>query len=402
MEIAMEQRYNPERNSVSLGCIAASATFFLILSQFLILRVPDIVTNMFRPIIIAILFVEMMRRGAIRSRTRSVALGAALYIAFLLVFLGKFSSEEIRDGIGRILYLLMFFFIVGTPWTKKEIRFMLTAVFMGCLACAVVFMYSNDMSDFSQSEGIDILGITVNRNKNAYAFAIGSVLGLFYFLRNNGIVRVFAFFASIMIGYCLMYSQCRGAFFCAVAGILWFVIRELDGLRHKNINRYLVMMLLLVLFCIGSYFAIKNSPVSRLVDTESTSGRDEGIEHALDLFSESDTFSKIFGHGYLFEQENTEGAISHSVYTNYLLSTGLIGAGLIMLIYVFAFIEIRGSAAVSLLITASLRVFFELMDYYIYIPMILAFVIFRYSYGKKHRESCLFENWLRRPRAYRR
>ena len=404
METLYGHRYIDRENSkiISLGCIVASLTFFLVLSQFLILRVPEIVTNLFRPVVIIVLFFEMHKRGEIRGRARNVALIAALYLIFLIPFLGYFNADELKDGIGRVLYLLMFFFIVGTPWTKKEIRFMLTAVYLGCFACTVVFMLSNNMTDYSQSEGIELLGITVNRNKNAYAFAIGSALGLFYFIKNRGFVRLLVLFMTAMIGYCLLYSQCRGAFFCAVLAMAWFVLGDLRGLRKSGNSHYLFALVMFVLFCIVSYYLIKNSELSRLVDTDSTSGRDEGIEYALDLFRESDTFSKVFGHGYLFEAENTEGAISHSVFTNYLLSTGVIGSALITLIFILSFLEVRGQTAYALLLMATLRVFFELMDYYIYVPLILAFVIFRYSRGDIKKESNLFRDWLRRPRTYRR
>ena len=235
MENLYEQRFIERENTgaLSLGCVVASLTFFLVLSQFLILRVPSIITNIFRPVIIVVLFIEMHRRGEIRGRTRSVALLTALYLSFLLLFLGYFNSDEIKDGVGRILYLLMFFFIVGTPWTKKEIRIIITSVFLGCFACALVFMLSNNMTDYSQSEGIELLGITVNRNKNAYAFAIGSALGLVFFLRNRGVVRVIVMIMTAMIGYCLLYSQCRGAFVCAVMAMAWFVLVELRDLKRR-------------------------------------------------------------------------------------------------------------------------------------------------------------------------
>ena len=89
MENLYEQRFIERENTgaLSLGCVVASLTFFLVLSQFLILRVPSIITNIFRPVIIVVLFIEMHRRGEIRGRTRSVALLTALYLSFLLLFL---------------------------------------------------------------------------------------------------------------------------------------------------------------------------------------------------------------------------------------------------------------------------------------------------------------------------
>ena len=54
------------------------------------------------------------------------------------------------------------------------------------------------------------------------------------------------------------------------------------------------------------YFLIKNSSMSRIVDGESTSGRDEGIRRALRTYQNADLFGKIFGCGFTYEESFLE------------------------------------------------------------------------------------------------
>ena len=181
-----------------------------------------------------------------------------------------------------------------------------------------------------------------------------------------------------MTAYALLYSQCRGAFFCAVAGIVVLVFGLLLRIRRKNPDGFIVYSILFIISCVILYYLIKNSELSRLVDGDSTSGRDEGIKHAWELFLQSDLLGKVFGHGYGFEAENSDEIGAHLVYVSYLLSVGIIGTLLITLMFVQAFRNIRSPIPLALWSAAFLRTFFEGLDYYIYIPLLLSVIEQKY------------------------
>lgn len=367
-----------EHDRLYFSCIIVAAVFFVVLFHAPVMRVPDIVTQIFRPLIVFFLIITMTQRGKIDFSARALALLAALY-CLLVLLLNTISVDEITATISATLYLLMFYAVVGTPWTKREVRFIVMACFAGALACAVVLFLSNDPTDLSvgTSGKMQMLGMHVNRNLNAYAFATGTIIGVAYLLYGKNKLRMALLTA--VIAYGLLYSQCRGAFFCTVLGVVILVFGRLHKIKKRSDAKFLAYSFLFVLFCIAAYYALKNSELSRLIDAESTSGRNEGIKYAWQLFQNGDLFSKIFGHGFLYEKNNTVGAISHLVYTQYLLSAGIVGTLLIILMLLLTGLRIKGSIPYALFASAVLRTCFESLDYYVFIPLILAVIIYNRS-----------------------
>lgn len=368
------------KESVSFACVVVGAVFFLVLSQALIIRVPEIVTQVFRPIIVFFMIIRMIQRGQISFSARNVALAAAIYCAFDLLITGINMDELIRAS-AVSLYLLMFWAITGTPWNKREVRFIIGACFIGAFACAVALFLSNDPTDLhvGSSSNMKMFGMYVNRNKNAYAFAIGTIIGSIYLLYGRNIKKFWIAILTAVIAYALLYSQCRGAFFCTVLGVTIAVMGRLLKIKKYSGGKFVFYLLLYAAFCVAVYFLLKNSELSRLIDGDSKSGRDEGIKYAWNLFLDYDSFSKIFGKGHLYESLHTEGAGAHLVYATYLLAIGTVGCGLIALMFICTGIKIKGAVPYALFVCAFLRTFMEGLDYYIYIPLILSVIIYNYS-----------------------
>ncbi len=370
---------------VTMSGMLVGAVFFLVLSQALIIRMPEIVTQVFRPMIVFFLMLRMMQRGRISFPARRIALIAAAYCTFD-VLLHAITGDELLSACAVVLYLMMFCAVVGTPWSRREIRFIVNACFWGAFICAVVIFISNDPTDLQVSADgtMEMLGVSINRNKNAYAFAIGTIIGVLRLLYGGKKHRLAVLAMTAIIAYALMYSQCRGAFICAVAGIVIIILGSLFKIRNYNQGKFLFYLIMAVILFAGVYYALKNSDFSRLVDGESTSGRDEGIKHAWELFLDSNVFGKIFGNGYGYESAHTVGVGAHLVYATYLLATGVIGSALIALIFITSGFRIKGAVSYALFMCAFLRTFFEGLDYYIYIPLILAIIIYNYSaiYGR--------------------
>ena len=373
------------RESISLGCVVVSAVFFVVLFQAPILKVPEIVTQVFRPAIVAVLLLRMAQRGSINFSARNVALLAALYCCFELL-LNQINADEIMRALAIIMYLLMFNTVVGTTWNKREVRFIIMACFLGAFACAVAIFMSNNPTDFNVGSGGDMkmFGMYVNRNKNAYAFSIGTIIGVIYLLYGKNIKKFWIAMLTAVIVYALLYSQCRGAFFCAVAGVIISVAGVLLKIKKKSEMKFLLYSILTILFCIAAYYILKNSELSRLIDGESKSGRDDGIKYAWHLYLNCDLFGKIFGNGHGYEAAHTEGVGAHLVYITYLLSTGIIGCSLIVLMLLKSLFRVKGAVPYALFTCAFLRTFFEGLDYYIYIPLMLSLIIYNYNnmYGR--------------------
>ena len=379
------------RESLSFSCVLVSAIFFVVLFQVPILKAPSVVTQVFRPLIIFFLLITMLRRGAISFPARTVAFIAAFHCCLVLLY-NSMSVDEITGGVSVILYLLMFCAVTGMPWNKREVRFIIMACFLGAFVCAIALFLSNDPTDLhvGSSGDMKMLGVHVNRNKNAYAFATGTIIGVSYLLKGKKNFLV-AIITAVLV-YGLLYSQCRGAFFCTVLGVSILILGWLLDIKKKNEAKFLVYSILFVLFCIAAYYLLKNSELNRLIDGESKSGRDDGMKYAWNLFLNGDFFEIVFGHGFTFEENNTVGPISHLVYTQYLLSTGAIGTLLIVAMITLSGLKVRGSVSYALFANAILRTFFESLDYYIYIPLILSVIIYLYSSSHGTTANSLFRN----------
>lgn len=372
----LKSEYRHEK--LPFSCIIVAAVFFVVLFHAPVMYTPDIVTQIFRPLIVFFLIITMTQRGKIDFSARAFAVLAALYCLFVLL-LNSISVDEITSAVSAALYFLMFYAVAGTPWTKREVRFIIMACFAGAFACAFALFLSNDPTDLNVgvSGEMQMFGMHVNRNLNAYAFATGTIIGAAYLLYGKN--KLWVGLLTAVIAYGLLYSQCRGAFFCAVLGVSVLVFGRLLKIRKRSEIKFLAYSVLFVLFCIAAYFILKNSELNRLIDGESKSGRDDGIKYAWQLFQNSDIFSKIFGSGFGYEAANTEGIGAHLVYLTYLLSTGIIGCAMVVLMFVSLGFRLKGSLSYAFFFCAFLRTFFEGLDYYIYIPLILSAIIYNYS-----------------------
>lgn len=364
-------------NQLSPESVFVAFVFFVVLSQFLIYTGSEQITQPFRPLIVLILTVQVIRRGRLRLRVCQLALAMSVYQILVWFFLYP-RGGSIREYLPLVFYFMMLFSVASFPWNQRELRLILLATFAATFFCALVFFFSNNMTDFTDHE-MHFLGKVVNRNKNAYAFAFGIILGRTYLAYGKGRSRLIVTTVTLFESYCLLYSKCRGAFLGLVIAFVSIALGKALRMNREG-NPFVGFY---VIFCglimIGGYFLIKNSALSRLVDRENFSGRDDGIEHALELFRRAPLLGKIFGNGILYEGANTEGIGVHFVYLTYLLEAGIIGMSLIIIIFIYALAHTRGEIPLSFLLFAISRTCFEGMDYYIFIPLILSICLTNYE-----------------------
>ena len=96
-----------------------------------------------------------------------------------------------------------------------------------------------------------MLGVVVNRNKKAYAFALGTLMGIIYFTQSQKFFKRIAFLGiTALMGYCVLYSQCRGAFFCLVLSVFILVIGKSLRIRRERGVVYLLYIALFVVRCV--------------------------------------------------------------------------------------------------------------------------------------------------------
>ena len=367
---------------LSLSAYAIILIFFLVTSQVFILSLPDVVTQLFRPLLIVMLLIHMRAKGSVRSSARIFAFFVAVHAVVVLFFYRElWNQDNFLNGGAVALFFLMFSVAIGVNWGRRELRGILIACFVGCFVCAVALLYSNDPTDLNAATAghLDLMGTSVNRNKNAYQYSFGSIIGMVYLLKGKKNYKPIIFLMEAVTVYALLYSQCRGAFFSFVGGATILFAGLLLEIRKKNSGKALIYTVLLVVAYIVIYHLLKNSDLSRLIDAESKSGRDEGIEAAWNLFLNSDWFGKIFGNGFGFESMQTGEIGAHNVFVGYLVSMGMIGSGLTALLFISSARCAFGAGAYALIVAAFLKTMFEGADYNVFIPLILGVVLCNYT-----------------------
>lgn len=380
-----ELRHNQYSDSrrLTLSSVVVILIFFLVTSQIFILPLPEIATQVFRPIMIAMILIHMMRNGYIRSAPRTLAFLVAIHASLALLYHAElWTRDNILEGAAVVLFFAMFAFAVGAAWTRKELKYIIAASFLGCFVCAVALLISNDPTDLNAATAghLDLAGYSVNRNKNAYQYAFGTVLGLIYLLYGKKNKKFIVFLMTAVIAYALLYSQCRGAFFSAVGGFSVMLISKLLEIRRlKGNGRALLYTLIMIAVYVAAYYLLKNSELNRLIDAESTSGRDEGMKAAWQLFLNSGMFGKLFGNGFGYEFQQTQELGAHIIYLGYLVSMGLIGSVLTAIMFLTSYHRVFGSAAYALVTTAFLKTLFEGADYNVFIPLIIGVTICNYT-----------------------
>lgn len=371
-----------ERKELSFSSAAIILIFFLVTSQIFILPLPSIATQMFRPLLIVMIIIHIQHSGSVQHPARIFAFLVGVHAIVVLLFYRElWTQENISNGVAVALFFLMFSFAIGVNWSKRELRWILLSCFFGCFVCATALLASNNPTDFNAATSghLDLVGYSVNRNKNAYQYAFGSVLGLIYLLKGKNNHKLLVLLMEAVVGYALLYSQCRGAFLSFVGGTTVLFAALLLELRRKGSSKVLLYLVLLIIGYFVVYYLLKNSELSRLVDGDSKSGRDEGIKAAWRLFVNSDWFGKVFGNGFGFEEMQTGAIGAHLVYVSFLVSIGLIGSVLTALTFLSSLKYSYGAGSISLIVVAILKTFFESADYNVFIPLILAVIVSNYS-----------------------
>lgn len=385
-----EQRLD---QGLSFSALATIAVFFLVTSQIFILPLPSLVTQVFRPLLILSFLIRMQYSGSIRHPARIYAILVAIQAIAVLVFYEERWNLEIALDSGAVaLFFLMFSFAIGVNWSRRELRWLILVCFLGCFVCAVALLLSNDPTDFhAATKGhLKLMGTEVNRNKNAYQFSLGAILGLIYLVRGKRIPRLIILAMTLVTGYALLYSQCRGAFLSFMGGATVFFLGLLLDTWKKNGGRAFLLLALLIVAYIAAYRYLQESDLNRLVDEESMSGRDESLMAAWQLFLNGDFFEKIFGHGFGYEATQTGEIGSHTVFVGSLVSMGIIGSGFTALMFLSVLRRLRGTNALALFAVSFLKTLFEGADYNVFIPLILAVTISNYRMISGRRDYDLF------------
>lgn len=369
--------YTPRR--ISFACIVLCAILFAVLG--VLPKISPSVTQVFRPIFIFFGFFAVVK-GFYPLRSVKWQIVIIVYFTIIL-FSNPITGTAVTAYISMVLFGVFYIIAVSIPWNKKEIALIFFVIVLACDIQALLVLYSNPhLLTAGGNQHISFLGVELNRNPVAFAITPGVLSSLLMFMYGKGsrLRTVFSGGSFLLCAFLVFALGCRSAFLSAVAGtilIMWQKTRE--GINAKDRFRRRVMLLVLVIIVFFAAFNLAAGNYSeRLFDLEDDSGRQAIWDEAWKLIDAK----PIFGGGFDYWHESDVDMGTHNSIITVMLYSGYVGAA-ILIVFIFAVfvecIKVNNFVPIAFLAEMVMHTYTESsMDYYAYIPLIMAMIVQRF------------------------
>ncbi len=378
----LENYYN--KKNISLPCIILCAIFVLITAILSLL--PSSLSQTFRPIFIIICF--------LCSQNYRYKCGAEKWQLILVAYLGilllvnPITNTAIVTYISILLFGLFFVAASTRVWSKREIKFLLYSITVATFALSAIVLISNPNLITIGADKINFLSYTLNRNTFGFGMVPGTLcleILLLYSNRRKG-KKVLGTIVLMLYVYTIIALSCRSAAISAFLGsilIYWNYTSEHYEIRKRRKKRFGFLMFL-VIAVIVLYLALQNTTGSRLFDLNNDTGRAILREAAMELVAEK----PVFGGGFDCWTDSGQTLATHNTFLTYMVASGYVGGALLALFIISMVLECfkaRNLISLAFLVELVCHTLTESgMDYYAYIPMVLAYIILRYTQNSSH------------------
>lgn len=372
---------------ISMPCLVLCLIILLVLGFLPVL--PGGLTIFFRPAFILICLLSS-RGGIYRfGAEKWMLINLAYYVVIFFAF--PITSSSFETVVSMELFGLFFILAASRPWSRHEIKLIIKTVAVACCICAVVVLYSNpSLLRSSGNQHINYLSAEINRNAMAFSVVPGVLCGAVFMLW--GKKRLFGAAALILCSYTAFAIGCRSAFYALAIGVFlmfWEKCREMTD-KDKRFSAKLGIIAVTIVILIIIFYVSSGTYSHRLFDPSDSSGRDKIWETAWELIHQKPVFGG--GYDYWSDSGNTMG--THSTFLTIMLFSGYVGGALLAIFLIFVTFEVlKGHNLVPLAFATELfcHTYSEPgMDYYAYIPLILAYIFVRYFRYKSSDIRSLF------------
>lgn len=367
------------RDSLSVQCWVLCGIILLILG--LLPAIPGTVTQVFRPLFILACILIPAKYYRLHSEKWQVAL---LAYWFLTLVLNPITANAFRSYVSLVLFGLFFVFTASRVWTRKEIKVIFNTVIVATFILSSVLIISNN-GIVSRQDGMHIsfLSFVFNRNTAAFGCVPGvlcAVIGFFYGKKN----KVYKLLCLVTIGlgsFSVFALACRSAFVSLVLGIVlivWQTTREIDNYRKRFAVRF-AFLLIVLLTTVVAYSIAQGTSSERLFDLKDDSGRGDLWDRAWELIDEK----PILGGGFdYWGASSGEELGTHNTFLTVMVMSGYTGGALFVIFLISTFLDLlkaRNLIPIAFLAELAMHSYTESgLDYYAYIPLILAFILARF------------------------
>lgn len=372
----LENYYN--KRTISFPCIVLLALLMMLMAILPLL--PSSLSQTFRPIFIFVCFL-LPQKCRYRLAAEKWQLILIAYLGVILL-VNPITTTAIIAYVSILLFGLFFVAASTRIWSKKEIKLILYAVIVAAAFSAIVILRSNPSFISTGTAKVKFFSETLNRNTLSFGIVPGVLCAEIVLLYSNGkkAKKLLAIVAMFVYLYTLVALGCRSGAVSAFLGTL-LIYWQFTCDHYEGRNRYrkrFVFCVLLITAVLILYFTLQNTAGSRLFDLKNDSGRSELREVAMQLISQK----PIFGGGFDYWTDSGQYMGTHNTFMTYMLASGYVG-GLILAIFIISMLleclKSRNLIPLAFLTELVCHTLTETgMDYYAYVPMVLAYIILRF------------------------
>lgn len=380
------------RYGISIPCFALCVLFIVILGVLPL--APDSIVQLLKPVFIVLCLLPS-RSGYYRLSFEKWLIILMIYLTLILFFFpgGTYGYYSM------LLFAVFFVVAAMRRWNPREIQWIITVVAFSCTVYAVVINYGN--SGLLHNDGnqhISFLSESLNRNAAAFSVVPGALCAaILYFYSNHRTIARLSYAVAFMICfYTVIALSCRSAFLSVSTGTFLVIWQAAGKTKNKQFNRIaLVLFSVILLFLLMRLLSGTNS--SRLFDFSET-GRDSQWETAERLIRAK----PVFGGGFSYWVSSGQAMSTHNTFLTVMVTSGFVGGAILFIMMASMIIECLRAGAILSLAFAMEMIFHSIsesgLDYYAYIPMLLATILLRYCESPHHSVETLFSSRGYMPR----
>lgn len=389
MERTSDNHRVVDRRMVSVPCIILCAVIVLIVGLLPLL--PRIFTILIRPFAIGscVLFACDVRYPTTHA-SRTLYLFLA-YVTIVFLF-HKFTTNAVTDYISMVLFGLFFIVETNRIWSEDEIQLIIRITAAAGLFCSIVLLHDNgSLRAMAGDSVLRFFGHLKNRNTLAFSI-VPSVLSSTLLLFNDKkrdvpMTGVFYLLSMLVSGYTVIATGARSASLAMLGGMVLigveFTNNSADArerLMHKLVG---VLLGAIVIFAI---LKITEGTASERIfkDLDDLNGREELWQFSRELIRAK----PIFGGGFDYWTDMGGANLgTHNTYYTVMVISGYTGAFFLTVFLGTVLVELISSNNLIPLAFA-LEFFIHTysesgLDYYAYLPLILAYIIYNYNKFQK-------------------
>lgn len=365
-----------------------SSLFLLILGVLPVL--PSQMTLFFRPIAIFVcLYYPFYQYGFSRSIWCLLLLQLFLTVVFMI---NSLDAPSFMNWMSGVLFAAFYVVVVQRRWEKTEILVFLHTILVASLIYSAIILRENGGLLHTNDAGdITFLGVHVNANSAAFGTVPGALTAVSFFLfgrryrRNSFAYKFFYLGVALLLFYVLIGLGGRSAFFSAVMGSALIAWKRIGSERIPGNRIVFRIILILVVLAVYHYGPIltKGTHAYRLFDYQNltdANGREEMAAIAWQMIRERPLLGGGFRH---WELHSGQYLALHNTFLSYGVIGGYPAMVLLIIFYFFTAMELlvnRHFIPLAFFMESLMHSLTEPgMDYYAYIPLLIAFILHRYS-----------------------